>query len=70
MLVLSRKVGECIRIGDDVVITIQEMRGGRVRLAIEAPRNVVVLREELAPRPEKGSCHGGFPTCRCGMSAQ
>ena len=47
MLVLSRREGEKIRIGTDVVITIQELRCGRVRLAIEAPMDVTVHREEV-----------------------
>jgi carbon storage regulator len=48
MLVLSRKIGEYIQIGDGVVVTVREMRGGRVRLAVEAPQEVLVLRGELA----------------------
>jgi carbon storage regulator len=56
MLVLSRKIGESIIIGKDVVVTVCEMRGGRMRLAIEAPRDVLVLRKELVegrPSPEE-----------------
>jgi carbon storage regulator len=48
MPVLSRKIGECIQIGDGVVVTVREMRGGRVRLAVEAPPDMLVLRGELA----------------------
>lgn len=47
MLVLSRKKGEAIHIADDVTITIVEIRGGRVRLSIDAPRSVRVIRNEL-----------------------
>lgn len=47
MLVLSRKIGESIVIGKDVVVTVRETHGGRIRLAIEAPRDVLVLRQEL-----------------------
>jgi carbon storage regulator len=47
MLVLSRKHGEEILIGDDVVITIVSVKGGDVRLGITAPRNVPVYRREL-----------------------
>ena len=47
MLVLSRKIGESILIGEDVVVTVRETHGGRIRLAIEAPRDVLVLRSEL-----------------------
>jgi carbon storage regulator CsrA len=47
MLVLTRKLQEQIRIGDDVVVTILQVRGQSVRVGIEAPRNVRVLRAEL-----------------------
>ncbi|MBL9124012.1 MAG: carbon storage regulator [Planctomycetaceae bacterium] len=49
MLVLSRREGECIRVGDSVVITIVRVAGDKVRVGIEAPANVVVLRGELQP---------------------
>ncbi len=48
MLVLSRKLGEKIRIGDDITVTVLGVRGGVVKLGIEAPRDVRVLRDELA----------------------
>ncbi len=47
MLVLTRKRGERIMIGDDVVITILEVTGDQVRVGVEAPRSVPVMREEL-----------------------
>ncbi len=47
MLVLSRKPGEQLRIGTDVTVTLLEVSGNRVRLGIEAPRQVAVLRDEL-----------------------
>ena len=47
MLVLSRKPGETIRIGDDIEISIVEVRGDTVRIGINAPRNVTILRGEL-----------------------
>ena len=50
MLVLSRKESERIRLGDDIVLTIVRVSGDKVRLGIEAPANVVILREELEPR--------------------
>lgn len=52
MLVLSRKKGEVIRIGDDVVITILESDTGRVKVGIDAPPEVKVLRAELKTRPD------------------
>ena len=50
MLVLSRKVGERIVIGPNVVITVIAAKNGRVRLGIEAPSNVPVHREEVSRR--------------------
>jgi carbon storage regulator len=47
MLVLSRKQGEKLRIGDAVVITVVSTKEGRVRLGIEAPPDVSILRDEL-----------------------
>ncbi len=47
MLVLSRKVGERIRIGDGITITVVRVSGGGVRLGIEAPAELPVVREEL-----------------------
>jgi len=49
MLVLSRKVGERIVIGDGITVVVQRIAKGRVSIAIEAPREVTVLRGELAP---------------------
>jgi carbon storage regulator len=48
MLVLSRKVGERILIGDQIAVTIVRINGQGVRLGIEAPTHLVVVREELA----------------------
>ena len=49
MLVLSRKETERIRLGDSIVVTVVRVSGDKVRLGIEAPADVVVLREELQP---------------------
>jgi carbon storage regulator len=54
MLVLSRKQGERIVIGDNIVITVVSLDYGRVRLGIEAPREVEVWREEMLDRPKEG----------------
>lgn len=48
MLVLSRKVGERILLGDKIRITVVRVSGGGVRLGIEAPSDVAVVREEVA----------------------
>lgn len=60
MLVLTRKQGEKIRIGDDVVITVVRTKGKAVRLGIQAPSHVPVLRGEiaLAIEAERAAEHG------------
>ena len=47
MLVLSRKIGERILIGDQITVTVVRITGGGVRLGIEAPSEMAVIREEL-----------------------
>lgn len=49
MLVLSRKESERIRLGDSIVLTVVRVSGDKVRLGIEAPDDLLVLREELEP---------------------
>lgn len=51
MLVLSRKINESILIDNDIRVTILEVRGGMVRLGIEAPPEIGILREELVEPP-------------------
>lgn len=47
MLVLTRKPGEKIHVGPEIVVTVLEVVGNKIRLGIDAPENVRVLREEL-----------------------
>ncbi len=47
MLILTRRVGENIVVGDDIVISVVEVRGDAVRIGIQAPRSVAVHREEV-----------------------
>ena len=47
MLILTRKSGETIRIGDDIAVSVVEIRGNQVRLGISAPRHVTVHRQEV-----------------------
>ena len=47
MLVLSRKVGERILIGDHIAVTVVRVAQGSVRIGIEAPENMQIIREEL-----------------------
>jgi carbon storage regulator len=53
MLVLSRKEHQSIRLGDDITVTIVRLSGDQVRLGIDAPREIRVLRDELEPHEEK-----------------
>lgn len=52
MLVLSRKVGERIWIGENIAVTVVRITGGGVRLGIEAPSDMAVVREELKKKIE------------------
>ncbi len=47
MLVLSRREGESVVIGNDIIITVLEVRGGQIRLGVDAPRSLQVHREEI-----------------------
>jgi len=62
MLVLSRRAHERIRVGDSIVVTVVQVAGDRVRLGIEAPSDVVVLRGELDPLPDSRLASGGGPS--------
>ncbi|OOG23482.1 hypothetical protein B1C78_11145 [Thioalkalivibrio denitrificans] len=53
MLVLTRRAGEAVRIGEDVVIYVTGVNGSQVKVAIEAPDEVRILREELLAHPPR-----------------
>jgi len=55
MLVLSRKAGERIWIGDEISVTVVRITGGGVRIGIEAPHEMPVIREELKLKMEEES---------------
>jgi carbon storage regulator len=54
MLVLSRKLGEKIYIGENICITVVDIDRGKIRLGIEAPRDVPIYRQELLPLSAQG----------------
>ena len=74
MLILTRRVGETVMIGNDVTVTVLGVKGNQVRIGVNAPRDVAVHREEIyerikreeqggeTARPAKsGNGHGTFP---------
>ena len=66
MLILSRRPGESLTIGDDVVVTVVGVSGNQIRLGITAPREVRVLREEVykAMREENQAAANGLDSNR------
>ena len=47
MLVLQRKIGQSIYVGDDIIITIQDISADKVKISIDAPKDIMIMREEL-----------------------
>ena len=62
MLVLSRRTGESVVIGDDVTVTVLEVRGDVVRIGIDAPRSVAVHRAELLEQLETMNKEAASPS--------
>jgi len=62
MLVLSRRTGESVVIGDDVTITVLEVRGDVIRIGIDAPRSVAVHRAELLEQLETMNKEAASPS--------
>lgn len=62
MLVLSRKVGERILIGDNVAVTIVRVSQGTVRIGVEAPKGIAIVREEIKDQQAAGAESEKLPT--------
>jgi carbon storage regulator CsrA len=60
MLILSRRVGESVVIGEDISITVLRVKGNQVRLGVNAPKSIAVQREEVSERiqPEASAAPG------------
>lgn len=59
MLILTRRIGETIVIGDDIKVTVLTVNGNQARIGIEAPRTVGVHREEVYQRIDQADKAGG-----------
>jgi carbon storage regulator len=59
MLILTRRVGETVMIGNDVTVTILGVKGNQVRVGVNAPRDVAVHREEIFERIKREEQDGG-----------
>ena len=53
MLIIARKEGQRLKVGDDIWVTVIKLRSGHVQIGVEAPRNTLILREELLDPEEK-----------------
>ena len=61
MLILTRRVGETLMVGDDVTVTVLGVKGNQVRIGVNAPKDVAVHREEIYDRTRKENENNAAP---------
>jgi carbon storage regulator len=68
MLILTRRVGETLMVGDNVTVTVLGVKGNQVRIGVNAPKDVAVHREEIYDRIRKENDGGEAPKSDNGLS--
>jgi carbon storage regulator len=69
MLILTRRVGETLMIGDEVTVTVLGVKGNQVRIGVNAPRDVAVHREEIYERIKRDQAEAGHGPSANGQGA-
>jgi carbon storage regulator len=62
MLILTRRVGETLMVGDDVTVTVLGVKGNQVRIGVNAPKDIAVHREEIYERIKKEQAAAEHPS--------
>lgn len=70
MLVLTRHIGDSIVIGDNIEITVVEVQGDKIKIGINAPKSIAVLRKELIDEAKKENMAAAAPHISIGLLAE